>query len=142
MIISYKDEFEKPILELVKTSTIRKDPKKRWKVGMTMHKVTGHRTKQQRQFATATVTAVEEVEMHIRYWGASEGFDAYIRVGGEHLSNEQQKSLAKQEGFEDLFDLLVWFAKHGEKCDETPNYTEYTYIGRKITFANVQPTSN
>lgn len=141
MIIGYQDQFEKPILELVKTSTIRKDPKKRWRVGMTMHKVTGgHWTKKRRRFATATVTAVEDVQMHIQYWNPYDGYTAFIRVGDVPLSPEAQKALAKQEGFEDLFDMLAWFAEHGEKGDETPNYTAYTYVGRKITFSNVKPS--
>lgn len=137
MIIGYQDQFEAAILSGLKTSTIRKDPKRRWRVGMTMHKVTGHRTKRQRQFATATVTAVEEVRMHIlKYRDAYEAPTAFIRVGDVYLNDEAQNALAKQEGFEDLAELLHWFAKHGEKAEVTANFTAYTYVGRKITFAN------
>jgi len=45
MVISFKRQFLKPMVEGTKVATIREEKQSRWKAGMIMHMVTGIRSK-------------------------------------------------------------------------------------------------
>ena len=63
MILGFKKQFVDPIHYHQKVHTIRKDPKRRWKLGKYIHFATGVRTKNYNQFNSGFCSLVHEIEL-------------------------------------------------------------------------------
>jgi hypothetical protein len=113
-VFTFKPRFEAPALAGIKIHTLRghrKDGKPRAKVGerISLRVWTGRPyASKQREFAQATVEQVYPVEierMRKGYW---------IGVAGVILPPESWNTLARQDGFADIREMLDWFeAEHG-----------------------------
>lgn len=109
--------FSKPIymeriISGVKIHTIRKDPHKRWRVGMKAHMwMHSPRTpsKNPFQFAESEVTRVlpieikKKVKIHLTTYT--------VWVNRKKLNGAQIAELAKADGFDDMWSFLDWFGE-------------------------------
>jgi hypothetical protein len=103
--------FRELILTGSKVHTLREGD--RWKEGMPIQMVTGHRTKAQETFNVdrpdlGICTGVQTVTMTTSS-REFRGIDYQIIVDGRLLSETQSKELARNDGFESLYDFLSWF---------------------------------
>jgi hypothetical protein len=109
MIIGFKKQFVEPILQGTKVHTIRDDPKKRWRPGLTMHLYTGGRfSKEYRQFNKTICISVQTIR--IRY--VKNGI--IVLIDNKMLSSSSVEQLALNDGFENVGSFLEWFNKDFE----------------------------
>lgn len=96
-----------------KNTTIRRDSKDRWKVGMKIHFYIGARTK--KSFRFAPVLKVKSVnKIQITYDSAiCNQFKALpcILIDDVALHPKHYERLAQNDGFDSLEDFFIWFNK-------------------------------
>ena len=63
MILGFKKQFKKPILNGAKIHTIREDSKNRWKPGNKIHFATGIRTKSYNQFRQGVCKSIQQIRL-------------------------------------------------------------------------------
>lgn len=105
MILPFKEQFVEPIKKGVKIHTIREDKHGRWQIGRKIHLATGVRTKNYKLFATAVCTNVDIIKIYF----APMAKLPVIIVNDNKLTLEQMIDLAKNDGFNDLIELVEWF---------------------------------
>jgi hypothetical protein len=114
MILPFKPQFKPLICDGTKNTTFREDKHDRWKVGMKIHMATGVRTKNYKQFAEATVSKIDQVEIiytlcpiRITRIGVN------IKINGEYLTNDSGEldELIKNDGFKSRQEFFNWFNK-------------------------------
>lgn len=107
MILAFNPKFVEPILNGTKIHTIRQDKPNRWKSGKDIHFATGVRTKNYNQFKKDDCKSVQQIEI-IR---VSDYFnETIVKIEGRQLNVKEVQQLASNDGFEHLYDFLVWFA--------------------------------
>lgn len=109
----YKRDFGKEIdlntkrPQTIKIHTIRKDEKKRWKVGSKIHFVINNRTKTRFEFApTDTVKAIQKIKIR-RIAGLQYGGN--IWVDNRYLNLDEIQKLAWNDGFDSVEDFWAYF---------------------------------
>ena len=105
MILSFKKQFKKKILNGDKIHTIREDKKRRWKSGKKIHFATGVRTKKQKQFKEGVCLSVQRLQIcptcvALRVW-----------VGDRWLQAQEIEVLARNDGFKNAKEFFKWFDK-------------------------------
>lgn len=103
MILSFKKQFVKPILEGTKIHTIREDRNGRWAVGKKIHFATDVRTIQQKQFKEDKCKGVQKIYIS--------SFLDVIIIGDKDLNDDEKRTLAHNDGFEYVSDFYEWFNK-------------------------------
>jgi hypothetical protein len=103
MILSFKPQFVKPIVEGNKIHTIRLDPKRRWKPGMKIHFATGVRTKHYCNFKMGVCKSIQKIDM---FKGA--GYPD-LWLDDEYRELHILKQIAKNDGFDSFDDFVEWF---------------------------------
>ena len=128
MILSFKPQFVKPILKGEKIHTIRLDPHKRWKAGMTIHFATGVRTKAYRQFHEAKCHSVQEIKM------MRSQDDFIVLVDDRQINSLGIALLSIKDGFYKFEDFRDWF------LPEPPVYPHdfEEYNGRIIHWTEIR----
>ena len=108
MIITYsQDSFVEDIKAQVKIHTIRADPKRRWKVGMSIQHWRGNpRNVRQNpyHFYNGICKGVQKIQI-LNIFDDREG----VRIDGVMLNDEQIEMLAKNDGFKTVDDFWNWF---------------------------------
>jgi hypothetical protein len=96
-----------------KTHTIRGKRKNRPKPGQTFYGYYAMRTKQCRKVIQSTITRVqditiEELERRVEYRNGEHTFFDYpkITIDGEALAGDEMETLARRDGFVDLFAMM------------------------------------
>lgn len=121
MILTFSQErFEKGILEGIKTTTIRRDVKNRWKEGMKIHfwmHNPRNVSKKPHAFAIGEVLTVLDITI-------SSKTNAIIAGNGTYRSLSYLDEIAKNDGFQDWEDMKRFFPE--------------TFIGKLIVFCNVK----
>lgn len=109
MILTYsKESFVEDIKNGIKIHTIRADPKRRWKVGMSIQQWRGNpRNVRQNpyHFANAICKGIQE----IRIFNIFNDRDGVI-INGVLLTPDQIERLAKNDGFESVDEFWDWFS--------------------------------
>lgn len=67
MVIGFKPQFVKPILDGTKIHTMRSDKKERWKPRMQMHMATGVRTRRYWNFNTTPLISTQFIYIGYKY---------------------------------------------------------------------------
>lgn len=122
MILSFKKQFVRPILDETKIHTLRQDLHDRWKTGNKIHFATGVRTPNYNQFKEGICKGVQRISFYnpaIEY-GDGSIWEMGLRfiVDGKNVTEEIQKEIALNDGFDSLEDMLKWF--------------NYSFIGKII----------
>lgn len=113
--------FEKKVLDGTKKSTIRLDPKRRWKAGRTIQFATGVRTKHYNCFKEGICTGTQEIEITHKPLYAKVEIDG-ILFGDIHYTgtindmngciyNGKLRTLAWNDGFNNIEEFFDWFDK-------------------------------
>lgn len=100
----HRTGFTCSILTGRKKHSFRRDPKKRWKVGMTMHMATGIRTVNYKCFSTRICTGIQEVTIHRTIMNTGS-----VKIDGRALPVSEVKQLAANDGFNSLQAFFDWF---------------------------------
>lgn len=115
MILSFKKQFHKKIIDGEKIHTIREDPTNRWKAGMKIHFATGVRTKKYKQFSKGECSGTERIQI---VWN-SDGPVVFIGEGDlsfyqKGFNDRGMLELVKNDGFKSIDDFFEWFDKDFE----------------------------
>ena len=103
-IISFKKQFADSVKLGIKEQTIRKNGKRKYKVGDKLYLYTGLRTKGCKKLGEGKIKAVKSIYID---WNL-------IVLDGEKLNNIQKYELSHLDGFNDTYELEKWFDKiHG-----------------------------
>ncbi len=113
MILSFKQQFIKPILRGDKIHSFRLDPHDRWKAGRTIQGATGVRTKHYTQFFSGLCYSVQKVKVRWVEFEAGSKEMRYlgIFIDGRKLDSSEFNSLAVNDGFPDVESFFKWFDK-------------------------------
>lgn len=103
MILGFKPQFVKPILDGSKIHSIRADKNRLWKPGMTIHFATGVRTKNYKQFAKGVCIRVQHITMKMYYKYP------VIFISGQQIDRLIIDKLARCDGFIETKDFLNFF---------------------------------
>jgi hypothetical protein len=113
---SFQKQFCGPVERGDKTHTIRGKRKHRPKPGQPFYGYYAMRTKQCRKLIESTITRVqdiliEEFERRIEYSDGNQYFFDYpkITIDGEVLADDEMETLARADGFEDLFAMMLFW---------------------------------
>lgn len=113
MVLGFKPQFEEPILQGRKKHTIRIDKNDRWKPGMKIHCATGVRTKKFKIFKEDVCRSTQKIR--ILYDNIPPvGNVATITIDDRAITIYELRTLAVNDGFEDVSDFLNWF---DEDCE-------------------------
>lgn len=108
MVIGFKPQFKKPILQGSKKHTIREDKNDRWKPGMKIHFATGVRTRLYHQFYEGSCKSTQRI--NIIYDNIPPmGNVVNVLIDERQISWKELETLAVNDGFEDVSDFLNWF---------------------------------
>jgi len=113
MILSFKQQFIKPIQDGTKIHTFRLDPHDRWKAGRSVQGATGVRTKHYKEFFRGLCYSVQPVKIR---WVNFEAGSKKVRylgifIDGRKLDSSEFHSLAVNDGFKDIVAFMHWFDK-------------------------------
>lgn len=123
MILGFKKQFTKKILNRTKIHTIREDKSNRWKVGNKIHFANGIRTKNYEQFKSGICKGIQEIEIKHRggkYMCLSFDNETGVWIDGElkfaitgiiHNGTDFMTTLAKNDGFKSYQEFFQWFNK-------------------------------
>lgn len=124
VLVNYKHNVFLP-----KIHTIRRDENGRWKPGMDIHFVINSRTKDRFQFAPVVkCKSVQTIEIscanhlsindeYVSYYGEIEqygekwGYALNVKIDGRQLGSVEVEKLAKNDGFDSVFDFYKYFEK-------------------------------
>lgn len=104
MILGFKPQFVPRILSGRKIHTIREDKTNRWKPGNKIQMATGVRTKNYNCFKTAVCVSVQTIEIRNIFDDKNA-----VLIDGRKLTKEEIKTLAKNDGFDNVKDFWNWF---------------------------------
>ena len=108
MVLGFKPQFKAPILKKKKKHTIRKDKNDRWKPGMKIHFATGVRTRLYHQFKEDVCRSTQKIR--ILYDNIPPmGNVATITIDDRAITIYELRTLAVNDGFEDVSEFLNWF---------------------------------
>ncbi|KXK56268.1 MAG: hypothetical protein UZ05_CHB002000281 [Chlorobi bacterium OLB5] len=132
MILGFKPQFKKRILNGSKVHSIRPDKSKRWKPGNIIHFATGVRTKNYDNFMKGECKSVQDIELKLYRSGLF-----MISIDGKlPLHKEPALQLAKNDGFDsldDMYDLLF-----GMYCKNKKKFKVLTLKMRLIHWTNLK----
>jgi hypothetical protein len=113
--INFQPRFALDVECRRKRQTIRKEGKRRWKIGDTLYLYTGMRTKNCRLLGTAVALEVRMIFIDTgRKCIALEYRDDQGRRCIDFVSDDEALALARADGFATLDDFFAFFAKtHG-----------------------------
>lgn len=103
-----------------KPHTIRKG--ERWRRGLTIHMVTGNRTKNRTLFRKAYCSGIQKIEA---FW---RGYTFYLSVDNYVLTPPQLEILAQNDGFENAGELEKFFEKNMRRYE--------TFTGQLVHWTN------
>ena len=105
MILAFKEQFKRKILEGTKIHTIRDDPKDRWKSWREIDFATGVRTKEYNCFKKCQVMSTQHIFMTYAFDDIIE-----ITIGSRYIADYSEKEqLAINDGFDSYKDFFDWF---------------------------------
>jgi hypothetical protein len=108
MILSFKKQFENPIIFGSKIHSIRLDPHARWAANKKIHMATGVRTKNYKCFLELYCISVQAIQ--IQYFGEPfQPDEIKVIVDGKPLDSEEIEKLAINDGFKDTKAFFKWF---------------------------------
>lgn len=128
MILSFKKQFENPILYGTKIHTIREDKTRRWRKDKSIHFSTDVRTKNYNCFYKAKCTGVERIFMTYAFNNIIE-----VTINDRYLTWNEIEKLAKNDGFESYEDFFNWFypviKKNKDECfsGRIIHWTDFRY---------------
>ena len=113
MVLGFKPQFKKPILQGSKKHTIREDKNDRWKPGMKIHFATGVRTRLYHQFYEGFCKSTQKIQI---LWDniSLNGEFVSILIDGRLIDLDEVETLAINDGFEDVSEFLNWFNENFE----------------------------
>lgn len=126
--------FVEKILNGDKVHTLRKG--KRWKAGNSIQMATGVRTKSYHQFNKhkpdlQNCVSVQTIKFkNYRFWGYMEMYQVTafdILIDGRLLTLEEMKVLAKNDGFDSLYEFFIWFKDKKDWPDQIVHWTDLKY---------------
>lgn len=120
MILGFKPQFKPKIQSGSKIHSIRIDKNNRWKPGRKIHFATGVRTKNYECFKEDECKSIQQVELN--FWNSS----PTILIEGKRISYELCEQLAKNDGFEDLSELMRFFGIKNIKA-KIIHWTDFKY---------------
>ena len=104
MILNFKPVNVLPVQAGTKIHSMREDKHNRWKVGMDIQFSTGARTKWYKKFRTdGKCLGLQKVDI---YQGSRH---AMVRVDGRILTDKEKLTLAKNDGFKNVFAMMRFF---------------------------------
>lgn len=113
---SFQKQFVPFVESGAKTHTIRGKRKNRPHPGQKFYGYHGMRTKQCRKLIESVITRVqditiEELERRVEYRDGAHTFFDYpkITIDGEVLADDEMESLARSDGFADLFAMMQFW---------------------------------
>lgn len=113
MILTYsRESFVYAIKQGRKIHTIRADPKKRWKVGMSIQHWKGSPRNPKQipfKFADGECKWIQEIRIYM-YWGVT----LCVEVDGRDMSQEEIETIAANDGLT-LNEFKEWFCKEGQQ---------------------------
>lgn len=111
MILSFKQQFIKPIHDGIKIHTFRLDPADRWHAGRTIQGATGVRTKHYKEFFSGLCYSVQLVK--IQWLKGAPAVCVWTKDPEEYyyFSDEKIELAAKNDGFKDTEEFFEWFDK-------------------------------
>jgi hypothetical protein len=114
-----------------KKHTLREDPKKRWRKGLSIEMVTGSRFKPNIFNEKHECLGVQEVEIELRHDDNFPlGFELEIIVDGEELRGIELIKFIQNDGFDSLSNFAKWFFpdyKEGKINLRCIHWTELMY---------------
>ena len=113
MILGFKPQFKKPILQKSKKHTIREDKNDRWKPGMKIHFATGVRTRLYHQFYEGFCKSTQKIQILWDNISLNVEFVS-ILIDGRLIDLDEVETLAINDGFEDVSEFLNWFSEDFE----------------------------
>ena len=102
MILSFKKQFVKPILEGTKIHTIREDKHNRWRGFKVIHMATGVRSKNYNCFKKSSLRSTQKIFITV-----DNGLE--VTIDGKYINNLELEKLAKNDGFESSAEMESWF---------------------------------
>ena len=120
MILSFKKQFERPIIHGTKIHTIREDKHDRWKAGNIIHFATGVRTKDYNQFMVGQCKSVQHICITNNAGGGT-----WCRIDGKYHGGI---FVAQNDGLT-FDDFINWFIpKQGDKFEgKIIHWTDFKY---------------
>ncbi len=124
MVLSFKDQFIKPIQTGQKIHTIREDKPDRWKPGNKIHFATGVRTAAYSQFKSGECISTQEIRI---IYPEIETIQAepIVEIDDEILTEGDVCRLAFQDGFNSVDDFFAWFSEDFE--GKIIHWTDFKY---------------
>ena len=113
MILSFKQQFIKPIHDGTKIHTFRLDPHDRWRAGRIIQGATGVRTKHYKEFFNDVCRSVQPVKIQ---WVKGGPVMCVVEKAGQtvvyrYFNDEKIELAAKNDGFPDVESFFNWFDK-------------------------------
>ena len=109
MILGFKQQFKEPILKGAKIHTIREDKQNRWRAGEWIHFTTNVLAKEHDLFRIDLCYSIQEIQIR---WIKSKGHRfCLVIIDGREIWWDEVKTLAKNDGFDDVKDFYKWFDK-------------------------------
>ncbi len=102
MILAFKPQFVKPILNGTKIHTIREDKPRRWKSGKDIHFATGVRTKNYNCFKEGKVISTQRIFITYAFNDILE-----VSIDGNYFYDKNK--LALNDGFDSYWDFFEYF---------------------------------
>lgn len=131
MIIGFKEQFEKSILDGTKIHTIREDKKNSWVPGKKMHQCTNLRTKKQHCFNVEQCISTQKIEIiHIDN-NAAVFIDSrlfYSKSCTSELAVDSHNNMIEfvnNDGFKTIDDFFNWFDK--DFIGKIIHWTDFKY---------------
>ena len=137
MILSFKEQFERPIIHGTKIHTIRKDKHDRWRIGQNIHFATGTRTKKYKQFMVGKCKSVQYILLvnhgnHI-YCKIEVSPNKYVHSDCTTFENNQSilllvNQVASNDGL-NVIEFKKWFIpEDGDKFEgKIIHWTDFKY---------------
>lgn len=127
MVLGFKPQFVKPILEGTKIHTIRHDEHDRWKPGNKIHMATGVRTKDYCMFKMDKCVSVQKITIQW-HWQVGPSPEPSVWIGSLPMSllgHGAIEQIAKNDGFESVDAFFKWFNKDFE--GKIIHWTDFRY---------------
>ena len=116
MILSFKKQFQQPILEGTKIHTIREDKPNRWKSGNKIHFATGVRTPNYKCFKEGKCASIQNIKIkhclgysEIRIDGTICFQIFHHGLGDIYEWSTDFEKFVKNDGFNNIEDFFKWF---------------------------------
>ncbi len=119
MVLGFKAQFEKPVIDGDKIHTIRHDIHDRWKSGRSIQFATGVRTKKYKKFKDGECLSTQKIKIKwkkINIGLVSESWTVKVFIDGKDITvkGDIVDQLVKNDGFannKEFFEWKAWYRK-------------------------------